>query len=296
MQSSNTIHYYSHPIAMSLILTKVVTSCIILCMFFVSLPCAAMSKLLEDRATMPSVIFLLDKSRSIGKDLFDSVKRLLAENLKIIAGNDVQIGVVSFSSNSSVDVPLQLWNNTLHKQISKIPYFGKGSNIHLAIDAAISELEPEGTRIIVLFSDGEATDPDAAKAAANKAKEAGILIYTVGIGEKRNWDELKKLSPLPPRNDSSASIENHLQDITKLIISKLESGGKYYRDKIMVANMSIIIISNKMFTNHRPKREKGIRKIKFRPRSKSRSVTGLPVHKHRATNPRQKSPLLQWGD
>ena len=204
-----------------------------------SLPRAAMSKLLEDRATMPSVIFLLDKSRSIGKDLFDSVKRLLAENLKNIARNDIQIGVVSFSSHSFVDVPLQPWNNTSHKQISKIPYIGKGSNIHLAIDAATSELGPEGTRIIVLFSDGEATDPDAAKAAANKAKEAGILIYTVGIGKKRNWDELKKLSPLPPRNYSSAFVENHLQDITKLIISRSESGGKYYRDKIMVPNMSL---------------------------------------------------------
>ena len=201
-------------------------------LFETSLHCIAKSRILEDKAAKSSVVFLLDTSGNDESNLhnYDSVQNLLAEVALNLTMNQVQVGVVSFSSKSSVDVNLQLWKNdpdTLKTLIHGVHYVERNTNTHLAIDSAASELGSEGNRIIVLFSDGEATDPEAARDAANKAKKAGILIHSVGIGKEMNFGELKSLSSFSPRNYSSVSVENIVLDIMKMIAPEIYSDGKF---------------------------------------------------------------------
>ena len=172
------------------------------CIFILAIifSCSAKPQVLKGT---PSVIFLLDNSESIGSDVFNTMKMVLADEIKDIASNGIQVGVISFSSNSSIDADLQDWTghtNTLHNIIINVPYVKKLTNMRLAIDTAISELGPSGPRVIVLFSDGVADNQDAARDAANKAKEDGILIYSVGIGKHMNLTKLNTLSYFPARN------------------------------------------------------------------------------------------------
>ena len=132
---------------------------------------------------------------------------VLADEVEDIASTGIRVGVISFSYYRSIDARLQEWTDnidTLYKNITKVRYDGSQTNTHVAIDSAISELGPDGPRVIVLFSDGDATDTDAAKYAANKAKEDGILIYGVGIGKELNLTKLNTLSSFLARNFSGS--------------------------------------------------------------------------------------------
>ena len=104
-------------------------------------------------------------------------------------------------------------------------YNKKSTTMHLAIDSAISELGPEGPRVIVLFSDGVATDPDAAMYAANKAKEDGIIIYTVGTGKDIKKEELNHLASFPRCSVSLAKFSSIIVDILKM--NATTNYGKY---------------------------------------------------------------------
>ena len=196
---------------------------------------AAKSQILEDNASLPSVVFLLDTSGSIGSGKFDNIKKLLADVAVNISMSGVKVGVVNFSSSPFVDVHLQLWKNdvdSLRNLIRRITFVGKGTNIKLPLESAVTELGQEGSRVIVLFSDGRYGGDSEFKAAttsANKAKKAGIIIYSVGVSTIVNLNDLEKLSSFQPRKYNSASFNsvNIILDIMKIITSESERDGMY---------------------------------------------------------------------
>jgi hypothetical protein len=61
-----------------------------------------------------------------------------------------------------------------------------------------SLLGNEGTRVIVLLTDGESPNKIAAQMEAEAAKQAGISIYAAGIGGSISEDELNGLASFPP--------------------------------------------------------------------------------------------------
>ena len=147
-----------------------------------------------------SVVFLLDASGSIGFSAFTNMKFSVAIAAMNLAENGVRVGVVVFSDFASVNVPLQQWEDTdlLRSNIEGIFYTGGGTNTHIGINTAASVLRDEGIRVILLLTDGVSNDPSAAERAADAAKQAGIRIYTAGIGDSVNEDELNSLASYPP--------------------------------------------------------------------------------------------------
>ena len=104
------------------------------------------------------------------------------------------------------------------------------SNFHLS--QQVTELGHEGSRVIVLFSDGMYggdSEFEATTTSANKAKKAGIIIYSVGVGMIVNLNDLEKLSSFQPKKYNNASFNsvNIILDIMKIVRSESERDGMY---------------------------------------------------------------------
>ena len=146
-----------------------------------------------------SVVFLLDASRSIGRVAFTNMIFSVASVAVTLAETGIRVGVVVFSDFASVDVPLQQWEDTnlLRSNIEGISYIRGSTNTPIGINTAASVLGDEGIRIILLLTDGESNSRRAAERAADAAKQAGIRIYTAGIGNSVSEDELNSLASYP---------------------------------------------------------------------------------------------------
>ena len=137
------------------------------------------------------VVFALDISKSmLAKDMLPSrlqAARLLIEGLMARMGTD-RVGLVPFAGVAFAQCPLT-------RDLSAISVYLRaldpdsipvgGTAIGRALTVAVELLSGEGKhakeRVVVLITDGEDHDSDPAAAAA-VAAEAGIKVYTVGMG------------------------------------------------------------------------------------------------------------------
>ncbi|MCX6351715.1 MAG: VWA domain-containing protein [Bacteroidetes bacterium] len=135
------------------------------------------------------IVFAIDISRSMQtRDVQpDRLTRtcLLAEKMIDNCPND-RIALVVFAGNAYLQMPLtsdhsaaKLFLNSLNTNMAGT----QGTAIADAIQLGISTLDikTKASKVMVLMSDGEETEGNAATAAKNAAKE-NIKIYTVGVG------------------------------------------------------------------------------------------------------------------
>ena len=113
--------------------------------------------------------------------------------VKAVAGRFVErrrqdrLGLILFGSRAYVQTPLTFDGATVAAMLreSVAGLAGRETAIGDAIGLAVKRLrdQPEGNRVLILLSDGENTagnlDPIAA---AELAREAGVRVYTIGIG------------------------------------------------------------------------------------------------------------------
>ena len=98
-----------------------------------------------------------------------------------------RLGLILFGTRAYVQTPLTFDGPTVAAMLreSVVGLAGRETAIGDAIGLAVKRLrdQPEGNRVLILLSDGENTagnlDP---LAAAELAREAGVRIYTIGIG------------------------------------------------------------------------------------------------------------------
>jgi Ca-activated chloride channel family protein len=113
--------------------------------------------------------------------------------VKAVAGRFIErrgqdrLGLVLFGTRAYVQTPLTFDGATVAAMLreSVVGLAGRETAIGDAIGLAVKRLrdQPEGNRVLILLSDGENTagalDPIAA---AELAREAGVRVYTIGIG------------------------------------------------------------------------------------------------------------------
>ena len=100
--------------------------------------------------------------------------------------NQDRIGLVVFAGDAYVQLPITsdyLTARNFTRQISTDMVSKQGTAIGAAIDMAASSFssQSEGSRVIVLITDGENHEDDAL-GAARRAADKGIKIYAIGIG------------------------------------------------------------------------------------------------------------------
>jgi len=99
---------------------------------------------------------------------------------------DLQVGLVYFKEYASVKTPLTRDHDLVRRGVNQLEARG-GTAIGEAIHTALDQLalyDQEEVGLIVLLSDGESNQGRPPIDAAKRAKEIGVPIYSVGIGQR----------------------------------------------------------------------------------------------------------------
>jgi Ca-activated chloride channel homolog len=135
------------------------------------------------------VMIAIDTSRSmLASDVSPSRlarAKLVAEDLIAALPND-RIGLIAFAGDADVQAPLTIDHDTVIDTLNHLDTNSVargGTDIAAAIRVAQLALghKDKSFRALVLLTDGEELDEDGVEA-AQKAAEAGIRIFTVGVG------------------------------------------------------------------------------------------------------------------
>jgi hypothetical protein len=134
------------------------------------------------------VVLALDTSSSMWGDKLARTRDAAREFLMFLELPPSRASVVAFNAEANLVVGLTANRRELLDALDQLP-LDSGSRIDLAVEVAAEELTgvrraPEHTAVLILLTDGrQAGAPrDSAVAAARDAREAGITIYTIGIG------------------------------------------------------------------------------------------------------------------
>lgn len=144
-----------------------------------------------------------DPGRSRLAAAVDAAKRSV-DILLALAGN--RAAVVSFNEAAALVQPLTSDRAALLAALDGLATY-QGTRIDLGLDVATAELTgpgavPANNRVIVLLTDGRATGVEnaAVVAAADRAKAAGVLVFTIGLGADADID-IDLLQTLASRPD-----------------------------------------------------------------------------------------------
>ncbi|MDH5544532.1 MAG: VWA domain-containing protein [Gammaproteobacteria bacterium] len=160
----------------------------------------------------------------------DQVDRLTI--VKEVAGKFIErrvgdrIGLILFGKRAYVQTPLTFDLTTVQNMLNEsvIGLAGKETAIGDAIGLAVKRLRerPEQSRVLILLTDGANTAGEVApEQAASLAAEAGLKIYTIGVGADKM--EISSFFGSRTVNPSSDLDEATLTKIAEL------TGGKYFR-------------------------------------------------------------------
>lgn len=136
--------------------------------------------------------------------------KLAALELMQKAGTD-RLGLVAFAGDAFLACPLTIDNTAFQQSlqaldVNSIPQ--GGTALAAAIDTALTAFkEGDHYKVLVLLTDGEDND-EGALAAAKRAAEAGLKIFTIGIGTK----EGELLNPDLVRDPQGNAVKSHLNE------------------------------------------------------------------------------------
>jgi Ca-activated chloride channel family protein len=147
------------------------------------------SKLREVKTEGIELMLAVDVSNSMLAEDFEPnrLERTKYAIDRLLDGLDQdRVGLVVFAGDAYVQLPITsdyMTAKNFARQISPSIVSRQGTAIGAAIELAASSFssDSEGSRVIVLITDGENHEDDAL-AAARMAAEKGIQIYTIGIG------------------------------------------------------------------------------------------------------------------
>lgn len=164
----------------------------------------------------------------------EKARRMAGALIEHLEGN--RIGLIVFAGSAFVQCPLtldygaaQIFLDAVDTSVVPEP----GTNIARALEAASRGFLAQESKykVVLLITDGEQHEGDPL-AAAEKAREAGIVIHALGVGTPGG-------DPIPVRNDRG-EVEDYKRDPSgQPVLSRLDedtlrrialtTGGKYFR-------------------------------------------------------------------
>lgn len=160
------------------------------------------------KARGTDIVLLLDLSRSMdARDVDPSrlgrARRELQDLGRMLEGD--RVGLVVFAGGAFPRLPLTNDFKAIQLVVDESgtdTFDTQGSNLGAAIDAGLELLErseSQAGRALLVLSDGETHDPERALEAAQKASDAGVAVYAMGIGVEE--------APIPMRDGSFLQYE-----------------------------------------------------------------------------------------
>ncbi|CAC5397052.1 COL6A [Mytilus coruscus] len=179
------------------------------------------------------IVFIADASTSIGITDFGKLKSFMKKVISNfeIGPDKIQIGLVTFSNSSKTEFPLKAYSasDELDKAIDDVHYTQGLTFTHLALEEVLkygfttdAGARADVPHIVVIVTDGWSRDPTKTLINAQKAKDAGIIMFSIGVGHYLDEDELKAMSSDPVENHSFM-VEDYsaLQSIQDSVASKV---------------------------------------------------------------------------
>ncbi len=172
------------------------------------------------------IVVAVDTSKSmLATDI--APNRLARAKLAVLelmqkAGTD-RMGLVAFAGNAFLECPLTIDNTAFQQSVqaldvNSIPQ--GGTALAAAIGEALTAFkEKDHYKVLVLFTDGEDNDAGALEA-TKKAADAGLKIFTIGIGSK----EGDLLNPDLIRDEQGNAVKSHLNEALLQQIAALAGG------------------------------------------------------------------------
>lgn len=199
------------------------------------------------------MVFLLDVSNSmLAEDIVPSrlkkAKHIIRNFVDRLSGD--RAGVVAFAGSAYPAVPLTTDYDFLRQTLEVLDensVANQGTDLLRGLQVGMDLLIRGGlndaddpsrqqedanaaSRVVIVVSDGEAHEGEEAKL-ASKLKEAGIKVFTIGVGSLKG-------APIPLRDQNGTMREYKKDMMGNMILTKLESanleaiasntGGKYY--------------------------------------------------------------------
>ena len=138
------------------------------------------------------VMLVIDRSGSMAGQKYNDARQACSnfvQNLNFSANAD-QAGLASYNSAATLDQKLTNSLQALDQSIHSIPAAAGNTSISLGLHTAQAELvsarhNPQALPVLILLSDGLPTGTDTKSNAlynATLAKDAGTLVFTVGLG------------------------------------------------------------------------------------------------------------------
>ncbi|HDS29848.1 MAG TPA: VWA domain-containing protein [Firmicutes bacterium] len=150
-------------------------------------------RILEEDVEGIEIVLALDVSRSmLARDLYptrlDAIKNVVKRFVDSSLGD--RIGVVAFAGDAVVTCPLTADHGTVSMYVDRLDTeqpIRPGTAIGNAIRLSVNRFSREDNtgKVIILLTDGENNKGIDPLTAAQEAKDAGIRIYTVGIGTEQ---------------------------------------------------------------------------------------------------------------
>ncbi|XP_037108426.1 matrilin-4 isoform X2 [Syngnathus acus] len=160
------------------------------------------------KSAIMDLVLLIDGSKSVRPHNFELVKKFVNKVVDTldVSEHGTRVGLVQYSSRVKTEFTLDRFHSVddIKAAVNKMPYMEKGTMTGLALQHMLesSFSETEGARapalniprIGLVFTDGRSQDDisDFAK----KAKQAGIIMYAVGVG-KALEEELREIASEP---------------------------------------------------------------------------------------------------
>ena len=153
-----------------------------------------------------------------------AVKSVVSEFVNTREGD--RLGLILFGERAYLQTPLTFDTKTLQDLLieAQIGFAGNGTAIGDAIGLSVKKLKerPDSNRVLILLTDGSNTAGVLSPSeASNIAKKAKVKIYTIGIGDGRQRNQVLFGQTLVNQN-------NDLDERTLTAIADL-TGGKYFR-------------------------------------------------------------------
>lgn len=172
------------------------------------------------------------RARDLKPDRLEKARREAFSLIQLLDGD--RVGIITFSGSAFVQCPLTLDYGAATMLLSAVETGTiprPGTALGEAIKAGVRSLstQPDRAKVLVVMTDGEdhGSEP---LAAANEAAEAGVVIYTIGLGSTSG-----EPIPLEPgegtgyKRDRQGQIIMSRLDESTLIDVAAVTGGRYFR-------------------------------------------------------------------
>ena len=195
----------------------------------------------------------MDGSNSLSRTEYTTALRFIQSIVRSlpISGNEIQAGMIEYSDKPSLQIPLNQKGGKLGLTYGVLYVRNSGGTkastpemIELATKEGFSKKKgarPGVPKYLLIVTDDEVTPSDELRDAVDKAKEAGVNVYVVNIGDKMNTEGLKILAPVAKNRytvDDVSSLDGIIDGLLKNIFKDVAD--REYQDIVSCQNILFI--------------------------------------------------------